>query len=153
MSDQPTTDTLAELFSLQTELNDHVFQKNDIRGSDGTVLSMEAILRQARDGKLMVNDLPNRWLYNYATAIQSELDELKADLQWKWWSKDGIDLQNVRVELVDILHFLVSAMICSGLSAEKLFDIYRQKHAINIARQNSGYNKATKSEDDNRSIT
>ena len=50
-------------------------------------------------------------------------------------------MQNIRVELIDILHFLVSAMMCAGLSAEKVFDIYRQKHAINIKRQDTEYNK------------
>ena len=71
---------------------------------------------------------------------------------WKWWSKDEIDLQNIRVELVDLLHFLVSAMLCAGLSAEKLHDIYRQKHEVNVARQDSSYSQATKTEQDNRSI-
>ena len=71
---------------------------------------------------------------------------------WKWWSKDTLDLQNIRVELIDILHFLISAMISSGLSAEKVFDIYTQKHAINQARQDAGYNRGSKTEDDNKTI-
>jgi hypothetical protein len=43
-------------------------------------------------------------------------------------------------------------MISSGLSAEKVFDIYKQKHAVNLARQDAGYNRASKTEDDNRAI-
>ena len=79
--------------------------------------------------------------------------ELNQDLLWKWWSKDKIDLQNIRVELIDILHFLISAMLSAGLSAEKVFDIYRQKHAVNFARQDAGYSGDTKTEEDNRGIT
>ena len=100
----------------------------------------------------MVNNLPKEWLCKYAKAMEEELGELREDLRWKWWSKDQIDLQNIRVELVDILHFLVSAMICAGLTSEKLYDIYKQKHAVNVARQDTGYSQATKTEDDNRGI-
>jgi hypothetical protein len=144
---------LASIFVLQTELNDYVFRKNNIRGSQGQPLCMADIARQALDRRLMVNDLPNEWLSNYARAMEAELGELEASLRWKWWSKDEIDLQNIRVELVDILHFLVSAMIAAGLTPEKLHDIYRQKHAVNIARQDSGYSQATKTEEDNRQVS
>ncbi|MHB8971945.1 MAG: dUTPase [Pirellulaceae bacterium] len=75
------------------------------------------------------------------------------DLRWKWWSQDRIDLQNVRVELVDLLHFLVSAMITAGMTAEKVYDVYRQKHAVNLERQAQGYSIASKTDDDNRAIS
>jgi dimeric dUTPase (all-alpha-NTP-PPase superfamily) len=84
--------------------------------------------------------------------MREELNELDDDLLWKWWSKDRIDIQNIRVELIDILHFLISAMICAGLTADKVFDVYQQKHSINLDRQDSGYSKDSKSEDDNRTI-
>jgi len=149
---QEKTDMLRSLFAMQTDLNDYVFAKNEIRVGDGSVLTMRAIAQQAGTGKLGVNDLPNQWLQQYAKAMAAELDELRDDLLWKWWSKDKIDLQNIRVELIDVLHFLISAMISSGLSAEKVFDIYSQKHSINFARQDDGYNQASKTEDDNRTI-
>ena len=38
-------------------------------------------------------------------AMKEELCELDDELLWKWWSKDKIDMQNIRVELIDILHF------------------------------------------------
>jgi len=96
--------------------------------------------------------LPNKWLVNYSKAIKEELSELDEELLWKWWSKDEIDMQNIRVELIDILHFLISAMMCAGLTAEKVFDIYQQKHAVNIKRQDMDYNKKIKTEDDNKDI-
>ena len=43
-------------------------------------------------------------------------------------------------------------MMCAGLTAEKVFEIYQQKHAVNIKRQNANYNIKTKTEDDNKKI-
>ena len=151
MADE-NTDMLQRIFAMQTELNDYVFSKNRLMDNHGEALTMAAIFSAVEADALKVNDLPNHWLANYARAMREELHELDADLLWKWWSKDDIDLQNIRVELIDILHFLVSAMICSGLTADKVFDIYRQKHAVNLNRQNSGYSKSTKTEDDNLDI-
>lgn len=145
-------DMLASIFSMQTELNNYVFEKNHLKDKDGNILDMETIFTAVENGELMVNDLPNTWLSNYAKAMDEELRELYAELLWKWWSKDRIDIQNIRVELIDILHFLVSAMISAGLTPEKVFDVYQQKHAVNINRQDTGYSKATKDENDNKEI-
>lgn len=146
------SDNLAAIFALQAELNDYVFRKNGIRDNEGVPLTMNTISTAAAKGKVSVNDLPNQWLSRYAKAMEEELAELKDEILWKWWSRDEIDLQNIRVELVDVLHFLISAMLSAGLTPEKLYDIYRQKHQINIARQDSDYRASTKTEQDNRSI-
>ena len=143
---------LEDIFKMQLELNDYVFKKNNLKDKSGNDLNMQSIIVSAEKEEMMVNDLPNEWLVNYSKAIKEELLELDDELLWKWWSKDKIDMQNIRVELIDILHFLVSAMMCAGLSADKVFDIYRQKHAINIKRQDTEYNKKIKTEDDNKEI-
>ena len=137
---------------MQTELNDYVFAKNHLRDETGKALSMQSIISAAAANKLKVNELPNTWLARYSQAMQEELKELDEELLWKWWSKDEIDMQNIRVELIDILHFLVSAMMCAGLDAEKVYDIYQQKHAVNLKRQDTNYKMATKTEDDNKAI-
>ena len=143
---------LEDIFKMQLELNDYVFKKNNLKDKSGNDLNMQSIIVSAEKEEMMVNDLPNEWLVNYSKAIKEELLELDDELLWKWWSKDKIDMQNIRVELIDILHFLVSAMMCAGLNAEKVFDIYRQKHAINIKRQDTEYSKKIKTEDDNKEI-
>ena len=143
---------LEDIFKMQLELNDYVFKKNNLKDKSGNHLNMQSIIVAAEKEEIMVNDLPNEWLVNYSKAIKEELLELDDELLWKWWSKDKVDMQNIRVELIDILHFLVSAMMCAGLSAEKVFDIYRQKHAINIKRQDTEYNKKIKTENDNKEI-
>jgi len=144
-------DMLASIFCMQSELNDYVFKKNHLRDKTGEMLNMRAIFSAAEQDELMVNDLPNTWLANYAKAMDEELKELMAELLWKWWSKDKIDIQNIRVELIDILHFLISAMLAAGLSADRVYEVYQQKHAVNLNRQDSGYSKATKT-DDNKGI-
>ena len=145
-------DMLKRIFRMQAELNDYVFKKNNIKDASGNLLVMDTVYAEISHGALKVNDLPNTWLSNYSRAMREEILELDEELLWKWWSKDEIDIQNIRVELIDILHFLVSALLCSGLTPEKVYDIYCQKHAVNLSRQDSGYNKATKSEEDNKNI-
>ena len=149
---EENSDMLKKVFEMQTELNDYVFNKNSLKDSNGDILNMAAIFAATSNDELKVNDLPNTWLSKYSKAMSEELNELDEELLWKWWSKDAIDMQNIRVELIDILHFLVSAMICAGLTPEKVFDIYRQKHAVNLNRQDSGYSKSTKTESDNKGI-
>jgi dimeric dUTPase (all-alpha-NTP-PPase superfamily) len=143
---------LDKIFEMQTELNDYVFAKNKLKDKSGQDLTMHKIIAAAAENELMVNNLPNEWLVNYSKAMKEELIELDEELLWKWWSKDEIDMQNIRVELIDILHFLVSAMMCAGLDADKVFDIYQQKHAVNIKRQDTDYKKETKTEEDNKGI-
>lgn len=63
------------------------------------------------------------------------------------------DWQNVRLEIVDILHFLVSMALASGMTAEDLYRMYVQKNKVNHNRIESGYSTIGKTEDDNRSIT
>lgn len=149
---QETIDMLSKIFEMQTELNDYVFKKNNLIDNSGDTLNMQAVFNAVNNNELKVNDLPNQWLSNYSKAMSEEIKELDDDLLWKWWSKDEIDIQNIRVELIDVLHFLVSAMICAGLTPQKVFDVYQQKHAVNINRQDTGYSKNTKTEDDNKNI-
>ncbi len=144
---------LRSIFSKQADLNDYIFRKHAIRDNAGSPLTMDAIAAESAANRLSVNDIPNQWLVRYSRAMREEIRELDQSLLWKWWSKDHLDLQNVRVELVDILHFLVSAMISAGMTPDSLHSIYSQKHAINMARQDSGYNVLNKTEDDNRQIT
>jgi len=146
-------DKFEELFRLQEVLNDFVFAKQDLRGKNGKVLTMAALREQAMGAEpLGPNTGVNEWLRKYLEALTDESKELGEELLWKWWSKDKLDMQNIRVEIVDQLHFWLSLAITAGMDAEKVFDIYVQKNKINIERQNAGYSKENKNEADNRGI-
>lgn len=145
-------DKLKDIFTLQEELNDGIFKKQDIRGPDGQVLTIGAIRTQLESGNLGPNGLSNQWLRNYLRALQAEAVELEESLLWKWWSKDKIDLQNARIEIVDMMHFLTSLALASGLTADEFHRLYTAKHRVNHSRQESGYSKDTKNEEENRKI-
>jgi dimeric dUTPase (all-alpha-NTP-PPase superfamily) len=145
-------DMLHDIFTLQGQLNDGIFKKQDIRGPDGQVLTMAAIQSALDRGELGPNGLPNTWLRNYLRALQGEATEVEQDLLWKWWSKDKIDMQNIRVEIVDLMHFLTSLALSAGLTAEEFHRLYTAKHRVNEKRQDEGYSKTNKNEADNKGI-
>jgi dimeric dUTPase (all-alpha-NTP-PPase superfamily) len=118
-------DKLEQLFKMQAALNQRIGVNTD---------SMDEAERAT-------------WLLNYTRAMTQELAELTDSVPWKWWAKyQKFDQQNAVVELVDLLHFLISACQVMGLSAEDVFRIYTQKNAVNLERQEDGY--TTKTEDD-----
>ena len=145
-------DKLEQIFSLQSGLNDEIFAKQGMRGPNGQVLTMAAIAEALKREELGPNGLPNLWLRNYLAALKAEAVEIDESLLWKWWSKDRIDLQNIRVEIVDLMHFLTSLALVAGLSAEDFHRLYTRKHEVNRQRQDQGYSKATKDEKDNKGI-
>ena len=145
-------DKLKQLFEMQTKLNNHTFEKQGITDNSGKPLLMETLYEEGKGENLGTNSNTKRWLANYARALRDESRELDDELPWKWWSKDTLDMQNIRVEIVDQLHFLISEAITAGMTADDMFDIYEQKNRVNLARQNDGYNAKSKTEDDNKGI-
>ncbi|MBP6874640.1 MAG: dUTPase [Candidatus Eisenbacteria bacterium] len=130
-------DKLEEIFRRQAELNRFTFQKNGL-------VDFDEIPRD--------RGLQNLWVRNYALAMTQEISELVDSTNWKWWRTkvDLFDEQNLKVELIDILHFWVSACQVMGLSPDDVLRMYTQKNAINAERQKSGY--LEKNDADNRTI-
>ena len=123
------SDRLATLFAMQEKLNQRV-------GVD----------TRAMDDAERV-----QWVLNYCRAMNQEIAELTDSVPWKWWAKyQTFDQQNCRVEVVDLLHFLISLAQVLGMSADDVFDAYVKKNEVNFRRQDSGY--AEKDEDDSRHI-
>ena len=145
-------DKLETLFAMQTELNDRIFVKKNIRDGEGKTLSMATLKAEAAQTDLGPNTKVNEWLGKYLQAMDDESRELKEELLWKWWSKDHLDMQNIRVEIVDQLHFWISLALTAGMDAETVFKVYMQKHAVNHARQDTDYSKSTKTEADNQAV-
>lgn len=133
---------LEELFQHQAELNRRI-------GFDPEAM------RKSFDPKLA-----GEWLNNYLMAASNELEELRNCMYWKHWCKEAKegrryelhDLQNARVEVIDLLFFWISMAMCVGLDAKDVLELYRQKLAVNHHRQDTGYAMSGKTEDDNKQI-
>jgi len=122
-------DRLHEIFRLQRELN----------------------LRIGVDTAGMTEEQRQQWVLNYCRAMSQEIAELTDCVPWQWWAKyQKFDRQNARVEIVDLLHFLVSLAQVMELTPDDIFEAYTKKHRVNLARQKSGY--TTKDEADNQNI-
>ena len=106
-------DKLDTLFALQES-----FQKDLIarRGLEG--ISME------------------EWLQRQTLALLSEMAELLNEVNFKWWKNPRpVNDDNVRDELVDMLHFFLSMCLSAGLTPDELFERYLRKNKINFDRQ------------------
>jgi dimeric dUTPase (all-alpha-NTP-PPase superfamily) len=100
------------------------------------------------------------WLNNYIAAASNELEELRDCTFWKHWCAEAKagqrfklhDLQNARVEVIDMLFFWISLAQCVGLDAHDVMDLYKQKLKVNQRRQDTNYSMGDKTEDDNKAI-
>lgn len=82
------------------------------------------------------------WIQKEVLAIVSELAELLAEVNFKWWKNPKpVNDDNVKDELVDILHFFTAACIRSGMDAKELYERYMRKNKENFDRQ---YGKSQK---------
>lgn len=122
-------DMLERIFEMQAELNRRI-------GVDTSNMSEEQ---------------QQTWLLNYCRAMSQEIAELTDCVPWKWWARyQKFDRQNARVEIVDLLHFLISAAQVLGLTARDVYEAYVAKNRVNFQRQDSGY--TTKDESDCRHV-
>ncbi len=89
-------------------------------------------------------------LKNYVDALMAEGMELRDCLAWKHWykeAKDGRqyelrDLQNARVEAIDLLFFWISICQLLGLEPAEVMRLYGRKLEINLRRQHEGRSQA-----------
>ncbi len=56
-------------------------------------------------------------------AIWIESAELMDHYGWKWWKKQSPDIEQVKLELIDIWHFGLSHLIEQGVSAEGIEEL------------------------------
>lgn len=60
----------------------------------------------------------------------------------KWWKQPKLTEEKwdkVHNELIDCLHFLVSAMISAGLTPQTVLEVYEKKNVENRKRQTERY--------------
>ena len=151
MTDQPIR-SLEDLWPLQAALNKKAgFDTQAI----GETLSADP---PSPDALLAAG----RALKNYIDALAGECHELQDCLSWKHWYREAHegrqyqlqDVQNARVEAIDLLFFWVSICQLLGLSPEDVFRMYAKKLGINHARQDENRTQAEhgEHEGENRSV-
>lgn len=145
-------DKLENLFALQASLNDRIFQKRSLMGQDGRILSMERLAERVAAGPTAPGSDTAVWLANYLKAMQDEARELGEEIPWKWWSKESLDMEAIRVEIVDILHFWISTALVSGMDATEVHRLYLLKNQVNLQRQESGYDASAKTGRDDEHV-
>lgn len=129
MTDSPEPDMLQAMFDMQMKLNQRI----------------------GVDPPSMDQDEQIKWVLNYCRATSQELAELTDSVPWKWWAKyQEFDLQNARVEVVDLFHFIISLGQVLGMDAADIHNLYMQKNKVNFERQDSGYRE--KDESDNQDL-
>lgn len=84
-----------------------------------------------------------KWFLNFLLAMQQEQAEAVDSLSWKWWKKTDEDWDNIKVELVDMLHFWVSMCTIADMDAEEVLRLYFKKNELNHKRQAEGYKDGT----------
>ena len=131
-------DMLKEMWDMQRALNNYTLKSN------GFTHSFDEITADTK--------LQQEWVQKYTLAMRQECAELMDSTNCKWWRTkvDLFDEQNVRVELIDILHFWMSACMVMGIEPEDVLRMYKQKNEVNYNRQKSGY--ITKDENDSRHL-
>ncbi|MSR88917.1 MAG: dUTPase [Candidatus Margulisbacteria bacterium] len=88
-------------------------------------------------------EVRRKWFLNFELALRQESAEAVDSLNWKWWKKDEEDWGNIKVELVDMLHFWVSMCTIAGMNAQDVFELYAKKNKLNHDRQEQGYKEGT----------
>ena len=125
-------DLLREIFEKQHELNKRILKERHS-------LEYDEICDQDNQDKDIIKHRVE-WLLNYNRAQIHESIEMEDDLPWKWWKdKTEIDWDNIRMELIDELHFWVSKCQLVGLDPEGLAELYMKKNKLNQIRQDKGY--------------
>ncbi len=106
-------DKLEAIFEYQGRFDTEIIEKRNLQG-----ISME------------------EWIQKETLAMMSELAELIDEVNFKWWKNPKqVDHAAVKEELVDLLHFLVSMCIKTGMDATELHARYIEKNKENFNRQ------------------
>lgn len=137
---------LQDLLDKQKELQDMLVDK---RGN------------QRKFEEMSLRELADFWLINEHAMIDEMHEAIDAlggikdgigSASWKNWKKDfdktktmtvkdlsEEDMKELKMEVVDMLHFFMNYWISIGGDAKELYNMYFSKHKENIDRQDRGY--------------
>jgi len=151
--DATAIQSLEDIWPLQAKLNAKA-------GFDTSAMG-ELLVGQGKDNADNLLKI-GRALKNYIDAMMSECQELQDCMSWKHWYKEAKegrqyqlqDLQNARVEAIDLLFFWISICQLLGLSPQDVYRLYAAKLGINHARQDESRTQSQHSshEHENRNV-
>jgi dimeric dUTPase (all-alpha-NTP-PPase superfamily) len=111
-------DKLNELYYMQTMLDDRIIIERDIKKS------------------------LDEWVRDITIAMESEIDEIRREVNWKWWKNaKPTNITALQGEVIDMWHFLLSLSRRVGLSPDDIHRLYMEKNAENHARQDGTSDK------------
>ncbi|WP_084256511.1 dUTPase [Anoxybacteroides amylolyticum] len=101
-------------------------------------------MQQALDERIIternIDKTLDEWVVAITIAMESEIDEIRREVNWKWWKQEKqIDLCRLQEEVIDLWHFLLSLSRMVGLTPEMIFEKYMSKNKVNHQRQDGGY--------------
>lgn len=95
-------------------------------------LSFDTELVQTRGLDYSFDD----WMQKETLALVSELCEMLRETNFKWWKNPReTNMEAVKEEMVDVLHFFVSMCLKTGMDAKELHARYLAKNKENFDRQ------------------
>jgi len=155
---QVQVNSLEDIWPLQAELNRRA-------GFDTQALGEALAAAQERGEAAPAGGIRvevGRALKNYLDALAAECHELQHCLSWKHWYREARegrqyelqDVQNARVEAIDMLFFWVSLCQLLGLRPADVCRLYAKKLDINHRRQdeNRSQSEHGQHEQENRAV-
>lgn len=77
--------------------------------------------------------------FDWDMAICQELCEAIEHYGWKWWKKQEVDVNQIKLELVDIWHFILSKSLEKYGSVEDTEKVIAAQISDNLAKYNEMY--------------
>lgn len=106
-------DKLEEIFRLQKKFDSELEQSRHLSG-----YTME------------------EWVQKKVLATVAELMEVIDEVNYKWWKNPkDVDMDHIKEEMIDVLHFFVSTCLTLGMTPDELYQIYVSKNQENQNRQ------------------
>lgn len=111
-------DLLTQMYDLQTTLDERITSERGVEKS------------------------LDEWVMSLTIAMESEIDEIRREVNWKWWKNmKEVDKEALQGEVIDMWHFLLSLSRVVGLTPETLHSKYLEKNEENHDRQSGKTSK------------
>ena len=126
-------DRLEEMFVMQNNLNKKIANERGILWIENNHGVSDGVYSADGLGEVDIS----KGINSLVAAMHSELEEVKNEVTWKWWAnRKDIDRENLKEELIDVWHFLMTAFLLINCNPEEMYQAYINKNRENIDRQN-----------------